>query len=143
MMRIQRYVARMNRLIGDVVEVVSIDTGKLAVQIETGDAAALLAEAVDAFAQAAAEKGISLGFESSEPALLATFDHDRMLQVLANLITNALKFTPRGGAITVHGERLEGELRFSVSDTGVGIPASMVESVFERFWQVGKNDKRG
>ena len=143
MKRIQRYVARMNRLIGDLVDVASIDAGKLAVQPEPGDAAALLAEAVDAFTHAAAEKGISLGFKTGEPVLLATFDHDRMLQVLANLITNALKFTPRGGSIAIHGERVEGNLRFSVTDTGAGIPASMLEAVFERFWQVGKNDKRG
>jgi signal transduction histidine kinase len=65
-----------------------------------------------------------------------------MLQVLANLITNAIKFT-RGGAIRVHGERGEGEVRLSVADTGVGIPPHLLERIFERFWQVGVNDSRG
>ncbi len=143
MKRIQRYVARMNRLIGDLVDVVSIDAGKLAVQPAHGDAAALLAEAVDVFLRAASEKGISLEFEPCEHPLIADFDHDRMLQVFANLITNALKFTPRGGKITVRGERIGKDLRFSVTDTGAGIPADMLNAVFERFWQVGKNDKRG
>jgi len=143
MKRIQRYVARMNRLIGDLVDVVSIDAGKLAVQLERGDAAALLTEAIDAFAHAASGKEITLESRTVEPVLLACFDHDRMLQVLANLITNALKFTPRGGKIAILGDRAGDELRFAVSDTGTGIPGNMLEAVFERFWQVGKNDKRG
>lgn len=141
--RIQRYVARMHRLIGDLVDVVSIDAGKLAVQPARGDAATLLTEAVDAFAQTALEKGISLESRAASGALPADFDHDRMLQVLANLITNALKFTPRGGVITVDGERAGDELRLSVSDTGSGIPSTMLEAVFRRFWQVSNNDQRG
>jgi signal transduction histidine kinase len=66
-----------------------------------------------------------------------------MMQVFANVIANAIKFTPRDGKISIHGERVEDELRFCVSDTGSGIPAHMLESIFERFWQVGKNDRRG
>jgi signal transduction histidine kinase len=143
MKRIQRYAALMNRLIGDLVDVVSIDAGKLALQPERCDAVALLTEAIDACAQAASEKGISLESETVEPALLADFDHERMLQVLANLITNALKFTPRGGAIVIRGERAGDQLRLSVSDTGKGIPSNMLAAVFERFKQVGKADQRG
>ena len=143
MTRVQRYVARMTRLIGDLVDVVSIDAGKLAVQPARGDAAALLVEVLDAFARAASEKGLSLELEDVAGPLLADFDHDRMFQVLVNLITNALKFTPRGGRIIVRGMRAGDELRLSVSDTGAGIPAPMLEAVFERFWQVSKNDQRG
>ena len=140
--RIQRYVARMNRLIGDLVDVVSIDAGKLGIDPQRGDAAGLIAEAVDAFAQPAQAQGISLGSETQGP-LPAMFDHDRMLQVLANLITNAIKFTSHGGSVTVRGELDGGEVRVSVHDTGIGIPGEMLEAVFERFWQVGKNDHRG
>jgi signal transduction histidine kinase len=143
MERIQRYVARMNRLIGDLVDVVSIDAGKLAVHAQPADAAELIREAVDAFAHAAEEKGLTLEFESSDPVLPAIFDRERMLQVLANLITNAIKFTASGGAITVRAERTRDELRVSVVDTGQGIAEDMLEAVFERFWQVGKNDHRG
>jgi signal transduction histidine kinase len=143
MKRIQRYVARMNGLIGDLVDVVSIDAGKLAIRPRRGDAVALLTEAAGAFALAASEKGISLELETVEPTLMAEFDHDRMLQVLANLITNAIKFTPQGGRIVVRGERAGDALHVSVRDTGTGIPGDMLEAVFERFWQVGKNDRRG
>jgi len=60
-----------------------------------------------------------------------------------NLLGNALKFTPRGGRVTVRSERAGDELRVSVSDTGLGIPADKLESVFERFLQVGHDDRRG
>lgn len=141
--RIQRYAARMNRLIGDLVDVASIDAGKLAVTPAPGDAAALIVEAVDTFQAAASAKGISLQTEMAESPLPAELDHDRMLQVLANTIANAIKFTSQGGSIRVRGERDGDELRFSVSDTGSGIPGNMLEAIFERFWQVGKNDRRG
>lgn len=141
--RIQRYAARMNRLIGDLVDIASIDAGKLAVTPVPGDAATVIAEAVDTFQAAAAAKGVSLQAETVEYPLLAEFDHDRMLQVLANIITNAIKFTSQGGRIRVRGECAGDELRFSISDTGEGIPGNMLEDIFERFWQAGKNDRRG
>jgi len=141
--RIQRYVARMNRLIDDLVDVTSIDAGKLAIVPVEGDAAALVTEAIDTFQPAAREKGVSLSAEVPAGPLRAPFDHDRLLQVFANLIANAIKFTPSGGHITIHVEAPRGLIRFCVSDTGVGIPESMLEAIFERFWQVGKNDRRG
>jgi signal transduction histidine kinase len=141
--RIRRYVARMNRLIGDLVDVTSIDAGRLAVTRIEGDAAALVAEATETFQPAALEKGVSLSAEVPPGPLLADFDHDRMLQVFANVIANAIKFTPAGGRITVRVEEARGMLRFSISDTGVGIPASMLDAIFERFWQRVGNDRRG
>jgi signal transduction histidine kinase len=141
--RIQRYAARMNRLIGDLIDVASIDAGKLSVTPVPGDATTLIAEAVDTFQASASAQGISLQTEMVEGPLLAEFDHDRMLQVLANIIANAIKFTSRGGSIRVRGERAGDELRVSISDTGSGIPGNMLEAIFERFWQVGKDDRRG
>jgi signal transduction histidine kinase len=143
MERIQRYAARMNRLIGDLVDVASIDAGKLAVTPAPCDAAALLTEAVKTFEAVASAKSISLQTEMAEGPLLGEFDHDRVMQVLANLITNAMKFTPHGGRIRVRAEGAGDELRFAVSDTGSGIPGNLLEAIFERFWQVGKNDRRG
>ena len=141
--RIQRYGARMNRLIGDLIDVASIDAGKLAVVAANGDAAALVGEAVDALQAIAAAKAVSLVAEPMKACLPADFDHDRILQVLANLIANSIKFTPAGGSIRVHCEKAGEALVFCVTDSGEGIPANMLEAVFERFWQVGKNDRRG
>jgi len=141
--RIQRYAARMNRLIGDLVDVASIDAGKLAVTPARGDANALIVEAVDTFQSAASARGLALEAERADCPLPATFDPERLLQVLVNLLTNAIKFTSEGGRIRVRGERAGDEVRISVSDTGVGIPGHLLEAVFERFWQVGTNDRRG
>jgi signal transduction histidine kinase len=141
--RMRRYAARMNRLIGDLVDVTSIDAGKLAMTPARNDAAALVAEATDTFQPAALEKGVALTAEIPDGPLHAVFDHDRMLQVFANLIANAIKFTPRGGEIRVRVEGARAKLQFCVSDTGAGIPEGKLDAVFERFWQVGENDRRG
>jgi signal transduction histidine kinase len=141
--RIRRHAARMNRLIGDLLDVASIDAGRLTVTAVPADAAALLAEAVDAFRAAASTKGISLVPDLVAGPLPADFDHDRLFQVLANLITNAIKFTSQGGTVRVRAARTGDDLRFWISDTGSGIPAEMLEAIFERYGQVGKNDRRG
>ena len=141
--RIERYAARMNRLIGDLVDVASIDAGKLAITAATGDLAMSIAEAQDTFRAMASAKGISLATKVDATPLLAAFDHDRILQVLANLISNSLKFTPQGGTITLRGEQDAGGVRLSVTDTGSGIPVDSLERIFERFSQVGRNDRRG
>jgi signal transduction histidine kinase len=141
--RIRRYVARMNRLIGDLVDVVSIDAGKLAVHPEPADAAELISEAVDLFAHAAGEKGVSLARTAGEQGLPAVLDKERMLQVLANLVANAIRFTASGGAITIEAERTGDDLRVSVLDTGEGVAEDVREAIFERFWQVGAKARGG
>ncbi len=143
MKRILRHAARMNRLIGDLLDVVSIEAGNLAIEKAAGDAAALLADAADIFANAAAEKGVVLAVAPVAGPLVAAFDHDRMLQVLANLVSNALKFTPRGGHVLLGGERHGAVVRLDVRDDGAGIPASLHEAAFERFRQVHDHDRRG
>ena len=141
--RLKRYAARMNRLVCDLVDTASIDAGKLSMKPGPGDVALLLAEAVDTFRALAAEKGIAMEVEAIEPALTAAFDHERMLQVFANGLSNSIKFTPPGGRITVRGERVGHELRFCIGDSGPGIPAESLEAIFERFWQVGENNRTG
>lgn len=140
--RIQRYAARMNRLIADLVDVSAIDAGILAMTKTRVDARAIVMEAVETFRDAAAKKGIVLDVSVTDASLDYELDRDRVLQVLVNLITNAIKFTDKG-TIHVRCEHGNDELRFSVEDSGIGIPTDMLERVFERFWQVGKNDRRG
>jgi signal transduction histidine kinase len=141
--RIQRSVARMNRLIGDLVDVASIEAGRLAVTLEVRDVGQVVTEAVESFRAQAAASGISLVEEVASPALAAAFDHERILQVLVNLLGNALKFTPADGEVIVRVACIEDEIRFAVSDNGVGIPTDSLETVFERFRQVNANDRRG
>ena len=141
--RIQRAGARMNRLIGDLVDVASIEAGVLAVTREVGDPTTVVTEAVDTFHVQAATAGVSLAAEIVPPLPLAAFDAARILQVLTNLLSNAIKFTPAHGSIAVHVERFGDEIRFAVRDTGVGIATDQLEAVFVRFLQVAANDRRG
>ena len=140
--RIQRAGARMNRLVGDLLDVASIEAGKLAVAREMGDPVAAVTEAVEAFQVQATASGVSLGAEIVQPVPHIPLDSARIFQVLINLLSNAVKFTPRGGRIVVRVERVGPDVRFAVRDTGVGIPADRLESVFERFVQV-HDDRRG
>jgi signal transduction histidine kinase len=141
--RIQLYAARMNRLIGDLVDVVSIDAGKLACAIVPSDPLALIAETMETFRRTAEDKGIGLESEVTGTLPRAAFDYERILQVFANLVSNAIKFTPRGGKICIRGERTGNQVHFSVSDTGLGISQNMFDAVFLRFWQAATTHPRG
>lgn len=141
--RIGRHVVRMERLIGDLVDLASVDAGKLAVAPTLGDLAVLIAEAGETFQAAAAARGITLECRVAAMPLRAAFDHHRILQVLGNLVSNALKYTPRGGKISLGGEIDGGGVRLTVSDTGCGIPEEALETVFKRFSQVGANEHGG
>jgi signal transduction histidine kinase len=141
--RIQHFAARMNCLISDLVDVMSIDAGQMSCAIAPADPRAVITETVAAFHDSAARKGITLETDVRDSLSSAAFDHDRILQVLANLVSNALKFTKRGGRVCVRGQGQDDQIHFSVADTGPGIPQSMLESVFVRFWQTSANDPRG
>jgi signal transduction histidine kinase len=134
---------RINRLVGDLLDIASIEAGRLAIAPQRQDANRVTGEVLDALQAIASTKAISLHPEVLEGPLFATFDHDRILQVLGNLVSNSIKFTEAGGRISIGAEPTQGFVRFFVKDTGVGIAADALESVFERFWQVGKNDRRG
>ncbi len=141
--RIQRQAVRANRLIGDLVDVASIDAGRLAIVKVPGDVQTVLAEAADEFRPSAAVKGIDLSVEGDGGALPAEFDHARLFQVMGNLVVNAIKFSPRHGRIILRAEHVGDDVRCSVVDMGPGIPGDQLESIFERFVQVDRNDRRG
>jgi signal transduction histidine kinase len=141
--KIQRFTARMNRLIGDLVDVASIEEGQIRVAPALQDATALVRESVEAFQPLASSQGLSLDVELHGNTLMAKFDHERILQVLANLLSNAIKFTPPGGRVSLRVEPVGQDVRFSVTDTGPGIPSHQLEAVFERFWQARREDRRG
>lgn len=140
--RIQRNAARMNRLISDLVDIASIDAGRLLVVPVRDDFGALINEAVETFRDSASAKGIRIDGSIATGAM-ANFDHSRVFQVVSNLLLNSIKFTPRGGSICVSCEEAGDAWRCSVSDTGPGISAARVESIFERFDQGGQPDRRG
>lgn len=141
--RIQRLSARIGRLVSDLVDVSSIEEGRFSMTPEPGDVNGLIKEAVEAFEPIAAERKVQLDATCSDTTAPATFDHDRILQVLANLLSNACKFALEGSLVLVKLARGANELRISVSNSGPGIPRGQLERIFERFWQVTKDDVRG
>jgi signal transduction histidine kinase len=141
--RIRRLIGRMNRLIGDLLDVVSMETGKLNVLPTEQDATLLLTEIMESFQLIATARNIQMCSEVESGELLASFDHDRILQVLTNLVGNAMKFTKPGGAIWLRLETIEGGIQFTVRDSGCGIASDQIDAIFGRFSQVIPDDRRG
>lgn len=141
--RIQRSGARMDRLIGDLVDVASIHAGALAVTREVQDPSAILEEAADTFRGEASSRGITLASHADGPSMQVAMDPARILQVLSNLLSNAIKFTPPGGSVAVRLARVGTEARFTVADTGAGIPPAKLSQILDRYVQGDENDRRG
>ena len=141
--RIQRFSARMTRLVGDLVDVASIEAGKLSLHRSRYSVSRLLRDAQDAFEPAAAADGVELRCVCEEDLGTLEIDHERILQVLTNLVGNALKFTPRGGHIRIEAARREEAVCISVTDTGAGIPTELLEKIFDRYFQSLDGDRRG
>lgn len=136
---IQRAAGRMERLIHQLLDMARVRAGKLAVARAEEDAAALLDEALAAEQLAADEKRVALRREGAEGGCTAALDRDRILQVLANLVGNALKFTPAGGTVVASVTALPEAVRFTVSDTGPGIAPEHLPHVFEAYWSRGES----
>jgi signal transduction histidine kinase len=141
--RILRFSARMNRLVGDLMDLASIEAGKLCLVRVRRNAALLLRDSMEAFQPAAAAGGIELCCEAQDAPLMVEIDHERILQVLTNLVGNALKFTPPGGRIVIRFERRGDDVCFTVADSGVGIAADQLDKVFDRYFQSEETDRRG
>jgi signal transduction histidine kinase len=140
--RIERAASRMNRLIGDLVDISSIDAGKLGLVRVMSDVESVLREATETWAATAQAKGIVLAWSPHGP-LWCEIDPERILQIVGNLITNAVKFSPTGATVSIECVARDGRACVSVKDTGPGIPPEKLQAIFERFCQVGGNDHRG
>jgi signal transduction histidine kinase len=128
-----RYVARMGRLLNDLSDVGSIESGKLRVVRERVAVAGIAEETVAAFGPVAEAKRITLRAEVPGDLGDASLDRDRLIQVLANLVSNALKFTPEGGQVRVAAAASSGEIHFTVQDSGSGIPGDELQKIFDRY----------
>jgi len=123
-------------LINDLLDLSKIEAGRLHLQRERLDLADVLQEALSSIGPACATKGIDLTTSVDLPGPLNA-DRIRLKQILYNLLSNALKFTPEGGRIWVEVKAIEGLAHITVSDSGIGIPQLEHEAVFDKFHQVG------
>lgn len=140
---IRRAGRRMNRLIQDLLNVAQIEAGRLSLDIAPTDVASLIAETTETFAAAAADRSCTIEAVVEADLPLGDADGARVVQVLSNLVGNAIKFTPEGGRITVGAKRVHDKVLCFVADTGPGIPEDQLPHIFDRFWQARRSDRRG
>jgi PAS domain S-box-containing protein len=131
---IDRNAQRLQRVVGDLLFVAQVEAGKLSLEVADVNPNTLVEEAVQAAGPSAAAKSIELTAHLGElPEIRG--DRARLAQVLDNLISNAIKFTPSFGRVTVTTRVLPGEVEVVVSDSGMGIPADELHLLFQRFFR--------
>ncbi len=132
---IERNARVQSQLIDDLLDLSRIVTGKLRLDVQPVEPGVLVESALDTIRPAAAGKGVSLRAVIDPQAGTLMGDAGRLVQVVNNLLTNATKFTPKGGAIRVYVRRVESSVEITVKDTGAGIEPTFLPHVFERFRQ--------
>jgi signal transduction histidine kinase len=133
----------MNRMIGDLLDATRLQAGRLSLDLANIDACKIVREAQETLAAAAAERRIELRSRAPDRECWVRADEGRLLQVIGNLVGNALKFTSEGGHVTLSAVPEESEVVFRVSDDGPGIPPEHQAHLFDSFWQARTGDRRG
>ncbi|PZA06132.1 MULTISPECIES: cell wall metabolism sensor histidine kinase WalK [unclassified Meiothermus] len=134
--RIRHEVRAMRRLVEDLSLVSRVEAGAVEIRPQALDPAEALRQAAERFALAFREQGVALELELPAQLPAVRADPERLQQVLSNLLSNALRHTPPGGEVGLKAEPARGGVRFSVRDTGPGIPPEHQARVFERFYRV-------
>jgi PAS domain S-box-containing protein len=144
------YLARIDRsekyllsLIQDVLSFAKIEAGRVDLRLEAVNAGGLLEEVGSMIAPQLETSGIHFLPAPNSRKVDIHADPERVRQILLNLLTNAIKFTPAGGTIRVSCEEDDATVRMRVHDTGIGIPADKLESIFEPFVQLDRSDRGG
>jgi PAS domain S-box-containing protein len=131
---------RLVRLVNDILDIERLESGVAPLELRAERARDLIDDACGVVVQTATESEVRLERQGGDTDVVA--DRDRVVQVITNLLTNAIKFSPIGGTVTIAVERDRREVVFSVTDDGRGIPPELHEAVFERFAQVDASDTR-
>src|SRR5439155_19237330 len=129
-------------LINAILDLSKIEAGRMELELGDFDLPSAIDNALILVRERASRRGITLGHSIDERLGAIRGDERKVKQVLLNLLSNALKFTPEGGRIDVHAAPHDGVAEISVADTGVGIAPQDQEAVFEEFRQVGTADKK-
>jgi len=139
---VERNARAQAQIIDDLLDVSRIVTGKLALSIAPVDLIGVLEGSLEGIKLAVTAKEITIVKEYQASAAMVAGDANRLRQVVTNLLTNAVKFTPQGGRIEVCLDTVNGQARVRVSDNGQGIDPQLVPRVFERFWQADSSTTR-
>jgi PAS domain S-box-containing protein len=137
---ILRSAKRMARLVADLLDLSSMEAGHLSMQRGTHDLGDIVATALAIVEPAAAQKSIRLKRRLPPEQLATDCDRERIVQVLLNLVGNAIKFTPEGGTIEVEARAVADKLLCAVRDTGIGITSEQKRHLFKPYWQAESRD---
>lgn len=132
---VRRSTERALRLVRELLDGALVGSGRLTIRPEAKDLRRLIEEAWDAVAPAAQARSVQLSTDVPERLAEVHADGDRLVQVLTNLLDNAVRFTPAGGRVAVEVDRTYDGVQVAVIDTGDGIAEEDLPNVFERFWQ--------
>ena len=128
-------------LINDVLDLAKIEAGRMELELSPVAIPDVLRSAVSMHSEQAGRRGVDLALTTEPAAITVIADERRVRQVVFNLVSNAVKFTPAGGRVDISARAVEGEVEIAVADTGPGIPAHDLEKVFEEFEQSGDGKK--
>jgi signal transduction histidine kinase len=131
------------QLIDDLLDISSIASEKLRLRPETIDLVPLVRMSVEAFRPMAENKRIQLSEAIPEQEAIVLVDIIRMEQIISNLLSNALKFTPGGGSVRIQLRRSESRVELTVQDNGIGISPEALPHIFDPFWQADEDSKKG
>jgi len=139
---IERNARAQVRLIDDLLDLSRIMSGRFRLDVQQVSLLDIVRSALDSIEPSAQTKGVRLESVLDPQSVIVSGDPARLQQVFWNLLSNAVKFTPKGGRIQVLLQRVNSHIEFSVSDTGIGIPATFLPHVFERFSQKDSSTHR-
>lgn len=133
---------RLNRLIGDILELSKIESRRVPLLFSPVEVDSFVSKTVKVMESEAARKNIVLTM-NMEPGLYVEADEDRLRQIIMNLLSNGINYTPEGGRVTVKVDSASDDhIRFQISDSGIGIPKKDLPRIFERFYRVDKARSR-
>jgi len=137
----QRSIQRMFKLVNQLMDFNKLENDTLRLSVEQLDVVKIMNDILDTFEFNAKEKGITIHRFGMEDKLLAWTDGDKLEKIVSNLLSNALKFTPRDGHIDVSLDTADDAVKVTVADTGKGIPEEQQENIFKRYYQLDNQTK--
>ena len=132
---------RLHNILNNLLDISRIESGKTKMEFKALSPHSLQVEALEPFWRAAHDQGVSLSIEMPGDLPEVWADSTRIYYVIGNLLSNALRYTPPGGKITFSAQAEEKEVRFSIADTGKGIPSQYLPRIFEQFFRVPGQEK--
>ena len=137
----QRSIQRMFKLVNQLMDFNKLENDTLRLSVEQTDVVKAMNDICDTFEFNAREKGLTLNRFGMEDQLMAWTDSDKLEKIVSNLLSNALKFTPRGGYIDVSLDVADNQVKVTIADTGKGIPKEQKENIFKRYYQLDNQTK--